>query len=131
MGYLTLYKLTWNTISKKQCGHKYAPGDIYCPKCGKLINKNNNIDDAVSDYITAHEEIYGIDNIGQSTESVKWYDHEEHMVKMSKHIKDVLFKLEGKGEESGDIWIKYFLNGKKQICRGNIVFDDFDESKLK
>lgn len=63
-------------------------------------------------------------------DSCKWYDHEEHMREISIEYRDVLFVLEGEGEENTDIWIKYFKNGKMQDCRAKIVFDDFDESKL-
>jgi len=44
---------------------------------------------------------------------------------------NTLFKLSGEGEESGDIWQEYYLNGKMQLVTAQIVFDDFDESKLK
>lgn len=61
----------------------------------------------------------------------KWYSHQEHMKELSLLYPDVLFKLEGEGEESGDLWIMYFQNGKQQICRATITYEDFDESKLE
>lgn len=64
-------------------------------------------------------------------DSCKWYNHEEDMVTLSQKHPTVLFKVHGEGEVSGDIWDKWFLNGKKQICNAEIVIPDFDPSKLQ
>ena len=63
-------------------------------------------------------------------DSCKWYEHEKHMKELSKIYPETTFLLEGEGEESGDIWQKYFKNGKMQVCKAEIVFPAFDESKL-
>lgn len=63
-------------------------------------------------------------------DSCKWYDHEQDMKTLSKIYPETTFLLEGEGEESGDIWQKYFKNGKMQVCKAEIVFPAFDESKL-
>lgn len=65
-----------------------------------------------------------------SLNETSWYDHEEDMKVLSKNVPDVLFELYGEGQESGDLWYKYFKNGKMQYCPGKVVFDDYDESKL-
>jgi transposase len=41
-----------------------------------------------------------------------------------------LFRLMAEGPEVGDLWIKYFKNGRMQFCPVNIIFDEYDESKL-
>ena len=64
-------------------------------------------------------------------DETKWYYHEVHMRKISLQYPDVIFELKGEGEESGDIWVKYFVNGKMQVCNATIVFEPFDEKKLK
>lgn len=64
-------------------------------------------------------------------DATKWYEHENHMRKISLQYPDVIFELKGEGEESGDIWVKYFVNGKMQVCNATIVFEPFDEKKLK
>ncbi len=64
-------------------------------------------------------------------EDIKWYEHEDNMRKISKKYPDVLFTLSGEGEESDDIWKKYFLNGKMQKARAKIVIPEFDFSSLQ
>ena len=59
-----------------------------------------------------------------------WYAHEEDMRELSAQFPNALFALEGHGEEWDDHWIKYFQGGKMQYCPGEIVYPDFDESKL-
>jgi hypothetical protein len=64
-------------------------------------------------------------------DSIKWYEHEKDMRQYSLKHPNTLFKLSGEGEESGDIWQEYYLNGKMQRVTAIIVFGDFDESKLR
>lgn len=64
-------------------------------------------------------------------ESCKWYEHEKHMKDFSKKHPETVFVLHGEGEESGDIWYKYFHNGKMQEARAKITYDDYDPKKLK
>jgi hypothetical protein len=61
---------------------------------------------------------------------IKWYEHENHMRQISEDHKDVLFTLQGNGEEEGDMWAKYFLNGKMQRVNAEITFQPFDPTKL-
>jgi len=59
-----------------------------------------------------------------------WHDHEEDMAKLSAQFPDLLFKLRGTGENSGDLWMKYFKGGLVQRAPAQITFDEFDEGKL-
>jgi hypothetical protein len=68
---------------------------------------------------------------GSTGEACKWYDHEIDLISFSLKYPDVIFKLMGDGEESNDLWVKYFKNGKIQKCKGIINYEPFDESKLK
>jgi len=74
---------------------------------------------------------YAIDDAGEQEEICKWYRHEEDLKKFSAAHDDALFKLSGEGEESGDIWIKYFKGGKVQTCKARIYFDEFNPEFLK
>ena len=67
---------------------------------------------------------------GSTNGECKWYDHEDEMREFSKKHPDVLFTLKGEGEESGDMWYKYFKNGKMQVAHARIEYDDFDPEKL-
>jgi hypothetical protein len=88
--------------------------------------------DVIEEIVLSDEDtFYGIDADGSSIDSVKWYGHEEDFKTVSKKYPELVFKLKGEGEEAGDVWIKYFKNGKMQSCPAKITFDEFDISKLK
>jgi len=53
------------------------------------------------------------------------------MTLMSKDIPNVLFALAGEGEESGDLWRAYYLNGKTWRSKAEIVYPPLDRTKLK
>jgi hypothetical protein len=94
----------------------------------EIINGDN---DLIAEFRSSSEEAeYAIEDNGGSSDSSKWYRHEADLKAFSLIHPSVLFKLSGEGEESGDIWIEYYKNGKMQQCKANISFDDFDESKL-
>ncbi len=72
-----------------------------------------------------------INGSGDSEESCKWYNHQDELKKFSLLHPEALFKLSGEGEEGGDIWCEYYQNGKMQLCKAKIVFDDFNAELLK
>lgn len=74
---------------------------------------------------------YAIDEYGDSLDAVKWYEHEGDMLLLSERYPELVFELHGEGEENDDMWYKYFKNGKMQHCYAKIVFDEYDESKLR
>ena len=74
---------------------------------------------------------YAIDDFGRCEESSKWYSHQTELKEFSVLHPNVLFKLDGEGEENGDMWHEYYKNGKLQICKASIVYDDFDPALLK
>jgi len=74
---------------------------------------------------------YAIDSDGSSIDRVKWYTHEDDMKKLSKKYSNIIFVLEGVGQDDQDIWIKYFKDSKMQVCKAKITFDEYDENKLE
>lgn len=109
------------------CEHPVDLGDKYCKECGKPVK-----------LIEPYEKIMTIlyEKTGLpfgyfiSVDRIKWYSHEEDMIFVSKILKHSLLFLKGYGEEPEDIWIKYFLNGKIQREKAEIIFPMFDEKKL-
>ena len=60
-------------------------------------------------------------------DSLKWYEHEDDMCKLSAMFPDLYFTLEGDGEEFDDFWRKLFHNGQCIDCvDGEISYPDFD-----
>ncbi len=65
-----------------------------------------------------------------SISEITWYEHETDMREISKRYPEIIFKVEGHGEDYEDIWIEYYKAGKMQYCPAIITYDDFNEDKL-
>lgn len=63
-------------------------------------------------------------------DEVKWYSHVADMEEYSKKYPNMVFKLSGEGEESGDIWVEYYKNGLMQRSKAVIKLEGYDEKKL-
>ena len=108
MGYLTRYSLTYRA------------------------DQELDLTDPIRFFRHKDEDVrYYLDPSGAAADSVKWYDHETSMLWLSAQFPKHLFTLHGEGEESGDIWNKHFKNGKMQVCKSEITYPPFDESKLE
>jgi len=121
MGYYTNYDLSWTgeMATTKPCE--------YCGGSGKI-----QIEDAVQEFVNTVPFLYGNTEPikGSLEDSCKWYDHETDMKRLSEQFPNVVFTLNGRGEESGDVWVKYFKNGKMQSSKAEIKLDTFDPKKL-
>lgn len=78
----------------------------------------------------SEEADYALDDSGETNESCKWYDHEKELREFSTRYPDLIFKLHGEGEESGDLWDEWYKDGKMQKCKAIITYPDFNQSKL-
>ncbi len=93
---------------------------------GIEVNSTNVIDALIAEMSSmgiigyALDSSYWTDNHGtlvfDSTESVKWYDHDEDMLKLSKTFPEYTFKLSGDGEDNDDRWDTYYHNGDMEDC---------------
>lgn len=90
----------------------------------EILEGNDN----VTDYEKEISELADYNNCFD--DEIKWYDHQENMVEYSKRHPQVVFKLSGEGEESGDIWTEYYQDGKMQREEAEIKIAGFDKSKL-
>ena len=71
------------------------------------------------------------DVITQNLDACKWHDHQEDMLEYSANHPEYLFILDGEGEESGDIWRKFYKDGKSYEWKLEYALPDFDPKKLK
>lgn len=122
MGYETKYKLevSGELSSKKKIEGEDENGNPAWILVTETIDARDLLEEVRAN--SGYQYLFG--------ESVKWYDHEDQLRYISKKYPNLVFELNGEGEESGDIWIKYFKNGKMQHCEAKITFDPFDETKL-
>lgn len=60
-----------------------------------------------------------------------WYDHDIDMLNLSERFPEVLFILDGVGEEYPDIWRAFYMNGKTYHIRApELVWPPFDKENL-
>lgn len=64
--------------------------------------------------------------VSSRSDSVKWYDHDIDMIKLSEKYPTVKFVLDGEGEEQGDVWKKIFLGGRMKYLLAELVWPDED-----
>lgn len=148
MGYSTSYRLEVKNHSGKEdtkefnidnVMKKVRSGGSTEEILAELEHIKNGIENVVvtsemviSEFVDSYDYAkYALTKTGHTSEPCKWYDHNEELAEFSKKYPTWLFILFGEGEESGDIWKRYYLNGKVQEAVAKITFDEFDEKKLK
>ena len=61
-----------------------------------------------------------------------WDHHVGFMAGLSRYWPDVVFLLEGEGEDSrSDVWRDYYLGGKQQTVFEEVIWPPFDPQKLE
>jgi hypothetical protein len=71
---------------------------------------------------------YALDDDGNFYEEAKWYYSQDELCEFSLKHPDVLFLLEGDGEDSENFWRLYVKNGKKHHQVGIVTYPEFDET---
>ena len=66
---------------------------------------------------------------GSSNGDCKWYEHDRDMTELSKQFPNVIFQLDGNGEESEDIWTSWYHDGKIQGGHVKIIYPEFSPDK--
>ena len=89
--------------------------------------------DAILGCVNGYFERNGLENNAGSWLDLDdtWYNHEEDMLAISKQFPELLFVLEGEGENNDDLWKQYFRNGKTLFCPAYSVYWPFIEARMK
>lgn len=109
MGYYTTYSLEIKNVNDEQTYHAI---------------RQAMIDKGIINYALYDDDKWPGENrivIFQTYDMVKWYESTEDMTDISRMFPDCVFRLSGEGEETGDIWERYFKNGKNECCMAKIV----------
>lgn len=61
--------------------------------------------------------------------SIKWYDWKEDSIEISKRYPNILFRIQGDGEESDDLWRFYCKNGKSKYIE--MIWPEFMKKDLE
>lgn len=96
--------------------------------------KNNTKGEEVKNQIDFKKEICDIYHNGSQGlcfKAIEWHNWEKDMLEFSKKYPDLLFQLNGEGEDNDDIWVAYFIDGKCQYSKVKLILDSFDINKLK
>lgn len=63
-------------------------------------------------------------------DTIKWYDYEKDMKKLSSMYPNNYFTIYGTGEDSYDIWVAYFYRGNYSGGRAKLVYPSANEEDL-
>ena len=111
MGYLTEHYLVARRADRQPVTQEQYEAILKELKAHDLIGYALD-----SGYLTDKEaEFYSCD-------MVKWYDHDQDMLAISKVFPDMVFMLHGNGEDSEDLWQAYYKNSRMEHCQAQIVF---------
>lgn len=110
MGTLTNYKISFMHFGKNKM-----------PREADVVNALNKINPYY--FEVGEDESPLLEDFFE--ESIKWYDHVEDMIKLSKVFPETLFILDGWGEEIGDVWRELYMNGERVVADLMFTFSDF------
>lgn len=110
MGTLTNYKISFMHFGKNKM-----------PREADVVNALNKINPY--DFEVGEDESPLLEDFFE--ESIKWYDHVEDMIKLSKVFPETLFIFDGWGEEIGDVWRELYMDGERVVADLMFTFSDF------
>lgn len=116
MGYYTQFKVDFKLVGEQD---PHVPF-FYSGSSASLVFEFNRL---------IGEDLF--DQNGWSKDSYKWYSWETDVLEASRRMPGVLITLTGSGEETGDLWRAYFLDGRVQSVRPRLEFPPFDPGKLR
>ena len=140
MGYYTQYKIKFEVLDDSAQKKEFdefiealVEADITVPDSITIQDTVRDVTERIHDFMESDDFCTSEScNAYRIQEDVcKWYEHEYDMRLVSRKFPGVLWTLTGEGEESGDLWRKYFWNGKMQTARAELIYPAFDESKLR
>jgi hypothetical protein len=67
---------------------------------------------------------------GNNLNEAFWPSHERNMKKISLKFPNIIFTLRGEDQNNGNVWVKYFKEGKMHIAATTISFEKFNSKKL-
>jgi len=106
---------------------------VHAPK-GEAVSESKLVGQIIAELRACSEDAkYALSADGNTSNEryYMWFEHEDDLRIFSKRYPEVLFELHGEGEESGDLWIQYYKNGKMQTCKVVMTYPPYDEKMLK
>jgi hypothetical protein len=73
---------------------------------------------------------YGLPLDSNDWDKMKWYSWDKDMKELSLEYPNLLLRLAGSGEDDGDMWCAYYMNGKSQMVKAQITYADPDMSNF-
>ena len=123
MGYYTTFEVTIEKIDPKTFKPTWNINEIKRPD-------NGEIPDELVDKMHELCEDLDFDRIDTFYGFAKWYDWQDELKELSKKYPDLMFTVNGSGEDTPDFWICWIVNGKSQLERKELTHEPFDPKKL-
>jgi len=133
MGYYTKYTLTWDgpqeveTQTWKEIAKELGEARAQQVLDRELLVQITKTESLIAEWLRENKDAgYVLRPDGTSEDSAKWYSHEKDVAALSRMYPDVTFTLHGEGEETEDIWKKYFKGGRMQTAVAKITIPPCD-----
>ncbi len=133
MGMYTVYKLEYTVVEDIANVDKVAELMKLLNEKGITIDKDIDIStsDTSIDFLIRQALEYTSEALDERGMNAKWYDHHIDMLIVSRQFPNVLFELNGVGEEYPDIWRTYYKAGLYQHEKAVIEFGKYNADKLQ